>query len=52
MGTGVLSLEYSVLGVILTTYSGADIKNEWTYNSTPPVRLYGVDRGNFTITST
>jgi hypothetical protein len=47
MDTGVLSLGYSVRGVILTTYSSADVKNEWLYTSIP-----GVNRGNFTITFT
>jgi hypothetical protein len=25
----------------------AEVKNEWTYTSTPPVCLYGEDSGNF-----
>jgi len=29
--------------------SGAEIKNEWSYNSTPPICLLGVDRENFTF---
>jgi len=32
-----------------STQSGADIKNEWSYNSTPPICLHGVDRDNFTL---
>ena len=27
-----------------------DIKNEWSYNPTPPICLHGVGRGNFTVT--
>ena len=32
-----------------STPSIADNKNEWIYNSTPPICLHGVDRGNFTF---
>jgi hypothetical protein len=28
--------------------SGAKAKNEWCLSSTPPIRLHGVERGNFT----
>ena len=28
-----------------------EVKNEWSYTSTPPICLNGVDRGNFTFTS-
>jgi len=27
----------------------AEAKNEWNYSSTPPLRLHGVDRENFTF---
>ena len=27
----------------------AEVKNEWSYTSTPPIRLHGVERANFTI---
>ena len=29
--------------------SSARIKNMWSYTSTPPICLYGVDRKNFTF---
>jgi hypothetical protein len=29
--------------------SSADVKNEWSYTSTPPICLLGVDRDNFTF---
>jgi len=29
--------------------SGAEVKNRWSYNSTPPVRLHGVDMDSFTF---
>ena len=25
------------------------VKNEWSYTSTPPIRLHGLDRENFTF---
>ena len=28
---------------------GTEVKNEWSYTSTPPVCLHGVDRDNFTF---
>ena len=31
--------------------SNTEVKNEWSYTSTPSVCLHGVDRGNFTRTS-
>ena len=27
----------------------AEVKNEWSHTSTPPIRLHGVDRKNFTL---
>jgi hypothetical protein len=27
----------------------AEVKNEWSYTSTPPIHLHGVDRNNFTL---
>jgi hypothetical protein len=38
----------------LTTHlsSSAEDKNEWSYASTPPMRLNGVDRENFTFYQT
>jgi len=54
MGTGVLftgakwprsEFDHSPL----TSASSADVKNEWICNSTPPIRLHDVDRGNFTF---
>jgi hypothetical protein len=30
--------------------SSAEVKNEWSYASTPPVRLRGVERDNFSCT--
>ena len=30
--------------------SNAEVKNEWSCTSTPPIRLHGVDRDNFTFT--
>jgi hypothetical protein len=29
--------------------SSAEVKNEWSYTSTPPVCLHGVDRDNFNL---
>ena len=29
--------------------SSAEVKNGWSYNSTPPVCLLGVDRGDLTV---
>jgi len=29
--------------------SGAEVKNEWNYTSTPSIRLHGFDRNNFTL---
>jgi hypothetical protein len=30
-----------------STPSGAEVKKEWSYTSTPPIHLHGVDRENF-----
>ena len=30
--------------------SSANVKNEWSHSSIPPVCLHGVDRENFTLT--
>jgi hypothetical protein len=30
--------------------SGSEVKNEWSYTATPPLRLHGVRRNNFTFT--
>ena len=30
--------------------STAETKNEWSYTSTPPIRLHGVHKNNFTVT--
>jgi hypothetical protein len=32
--------------------SAAEVKNEWSYTSAPPVYLHGVDRDNLTLTFT
>ena len=32
--------------------SRAEVKNEWTYTSVPPVYFRGMDRGTFTFTIT
>jgi hypothetical protein len=32
--------------------STAVVKSEWSYTSAPPIRLRGVDRGNFIFTFT
>jgi hypothetical protein len=32
--------------------STAETKNEWSYTSTPPTRLHGVHKNNFTVTFT
>jgi hypothetical protein len=29
--------------------SSAEVKNEWSYSSTPPICFHGVDRDNFTL---
>jgi hypothetical protein len=29
--------------------SGAEVKKEWSYTSTPPIHLHGVDREKFTF---
>jgi len=29
----------------------AEVRNEWSYTSTPPIFLHGVDRDNFTFTT-
>jgi len=29
--------------------SRAEVKNDWSYTSTPPIRLNGVDRDKFTL---
>jgi hypothetical protein len=46
MGTGVkqpkLEADYS-------TTSRAEVKNEWSYTSTHPMYLHGVDKDNFTF---
>ena len=28
----------------------SDVKNEWSSNFTPPIRLHGMDRDNFNFT--
>ena len=33
-----------------TLFYSADVKNEWSYTSTPPICLHGVKRENFTLT--
>jgi hypothetical protein len=49
MGTGVLSAGFSGPDVMLTTPSSAEVRNEWSYASTPLICLRNVDRDNFTI---
>jgi hypothetical protein len=39
--------QYSILTHLYTT----EIKNEWNYTSTPPIRLHCVDRDNFAFTA-
>ena len=34
-----------------SSLTSAEVKNEWRYNSTPPVFFHGVERNNFTFTS-
>jgi hypothetical protein len=29
--------------------SSVEVKNEWSYTFTPPLRLHGLDRDNFTV---
>jgi len=29
--------------------SSDEVKKEWSYTSTPPIRLHGLDRDNFTF---
>jgi hypothetical protein len=31
--------------------SNTEVKNEWSYTASSPVRLHGVDRENFTFVS-
>jgi hypothetical protein len=33
-----------------STSCSAEVKNAWSYTSTPPVCLHGIDRDNFTLT--
>jgi hypothetical protein len=42
--TGALSLEVKRLGheADYSPPSSAEVKNAWSYNSTPPIRLHGV----------
>jgi len=51
-GTTILPRRYSGRGVMLTidlhSYS-AEVKNRWSYTSTPPIFLRDVDRGNVTF---
>jgi hypothetical protein len=47
VGTGVLSQEQSGLGMKLTTHLASAKVNEWSYASTPPVCLCGMDMDNF-----
>jgi hypothetical protein len=35
--------------VNLSHPSGAKVKKEWSYTSTPPVSLHGMERNNLTI---
>jgi hypothetical protein len=36
-------------GLKRTGPSSAEVRNEWSYTSTPPIRLVSVDRDNFTF---
>jgi hypothetical protein len=36
--------------VNLSPSFSAEVKNEWRYTSTPPTRLYAVDKEKFTFT--
>jgi hypothetical protein len=49
MGARVLSLgvKWSGCEVGHSTPSIAKVKNEWSYMSSPPISLYGVDSDNF-----
>jgi hypothetical protein len=48
MHTGVLSLWCSRQGMIWTSLSSAEFKNEYTHTCSPPVGFHGFDRDNFT----
>ena len=52
MGTGVLStgLERTGRAVEHLPPSSEEVKHEWNYTSTPPLRIHGVDRENCTFT--
>jgi len=46
------AMDTAVLYRVYSDYSlpsSAKFKNEWSYTSTPPVRFYIMDRGNFTF---
>jgi hypothetical protein len=45
MGTAVRYQGYSDRDVKCTT-TAAEVKNEWSYTSTPSIRLHGADRDN------
>jgi len=47
----ILSSGYSIWGVTLTTHhhKSIEVMNEWSYTSTPPMCLNGMDRDNFTF---
>jgi hypothetical protein len=49
MGTGILSWGVTLPGryVDHSPPPSDEIKNEWSYTSTPPTFLHGIDRGNF-----
>jgi len=51
MGGGLLSRRQKQQGreVYHLRPSGAKVKNEWSYTSTPPICLHGVDRDDFTF---
>ena len=51
MGAGLLSRREKQRGheVDHSCPSGAKVKNEWSYTSTPPTCLHGVDIDNFTF---
>jgi len=49
LGTGVLSWEQRGWGVKVnhSPPSSTEVKNEWSYTSTPPICLHGMDREKF-----
>ena len=51
VGTGVLSQEANgpICGFCHSPPSNAEFENEWSYTSTPAIRLHGMDGDKFTF---